>query len=225
MLLSKKLTIAQTYAFVTDETTADHPLYITLSPEGGDNSSIGNPDVQGNFATNGGIVYFSPTGRTPSVLYYQSSNDRSFGGRIIVVDADTTVPQMTTTPQVAVSATGGNPASGGFCSFPFTYRGRNFSSCTCEDIGQAWCALSSNFDVDHMWGYCQGSVSCGAGAASGQLLSSPFVGSSVESTDGASSSSSSSNGAIVGSTIGAVALVALVAVAVVMAKKHSTSQR
>ncbi|KAM6450602.1 natterin-3-like isoform 2-T2 [Liasis olivaceus] len=44
----------------------------------------------------------------------------------------------------------------GPCIFPFIYKGRSYSSCTTdgESSGEFWCSLSSNYDVDPKWAYC-----------------------------------------------------------------------
>lgn len=157
------------------------------------------------------------------------------GGRIIVRDQGATDAPTTTTASSAVFATGGNPGNGGQCTFPFMYRGQSYSECTCVDIGQAWCGLTSNFDADHKWGYCTGAFpqankqSCGAGAAAGSLMASPFVASdsahSVQPSSSSSSGSSANTGVVVGSVFGVIALLAIVAVAVFAVKKHYISQR
>uniref|UniRef100_A0A8C7A7Y5 Epididymal sperm binding protein 1 n=1 Tax=Nothoprocta perdicaria TaxID=30464 RepID=A0A8C7A7Y5_NOTPE len=44
----------------------------------------------------------------------------------------------------------------GPCVFPFTYKGQTYSSCTTEGSskGLLWCSLSSNYDTDPKWTYC-----------------------------------------------------------------------
>jgi len=225
----------KTYAFITDSTNEEYPIYITADPVGGNqNDAISNPTVQGSFAVGGQILFFSPTASTPSTLYYQSSNGLNMGGTISVVDpTDTTQPPVPTTLSPAsVMANGGNPGSGGQCSFPFQYRGVNYTECTCIDVGQAWCALSFKFDTDHRWGYCRGSFpqsnlqGCGAGASAASLVGtqgSPFL--VVDQSD--QHSGSQSQGTVsVGSTVGIVAgcIVAIgLAVAVVLVVRHKAS--
>ncbi|XP_025032581.1 uncharacterized protein LOC103062755, partial [Python bivittatus] len=48
----------------------------------------------------------------------------------------------------------------GPCIFPFIYQGRSYSSCTADgdSNGKFWCSLSSNYDVDPKWVYCDHSV-------------------------------------------------------------------
>lgn len=52
-------------------------------------------------------------------------------------------------------------SSGGYCVFPFTYDGEVRHSCLpsrrgggSNDIKRTWCALSSNYDRDTLWAYC-----------------------------------------------------------------------
>nr|XP_013795004.1 PREDICTED: epididymal sperm-binding protein 1-like [Apteryx mantelli mantelli] len=56
----------------------------------------------------------------------------------------------------------------GPCIFPFTYKGQTYTSCTTDGVfkGLPWCSLSSNYEQDPKWTYCQASVS---GTNSGNL--------------------------------------------------------
>ncbi|XP_064355673.1 epididymal sperm-binding protein 1-like [Dromaius novaehollandiae] len=56
----------------------------------------------------------------------------------------------------------------GPCIFPFTYKGQTYTSCTTDGAlkGLLWCSLSSNYEQDPKWTYCQASVS---GTNSGNL--------------------------------------------------------
>ncbi|XP_060111205.1 fibronectin-like [Heteronotia binoei] len=44
----------------------------------------------------------------------------------------------------------------GPCVFPFTYKGKLYSSCTTAgaSTGKLWCSLTSNYDIDPKWTYC-----------------------------------------------------------------------
>ena len=42
------------------------------------------------------------------------------------------------------------------CVFPFIYRRRRYTSCTRVKSKRPWCATTSNYDKDKMWGYCPG---------------------------------------------------------------------
>uniref|UniRef100_A0A8D2J1P1 Fibronectin type-II domain-containing protein n=1 Tax=Varanus komodoensis TaxID=61221 RepID=A0A8D2J1P1_VARKO len=46
--------------------------------------------------------------------------------------------------------------SQGPCVFPFRYREKQYSSCTTagDSGGKLWCSLTSNYDVDRKWAYC-----------------------------------------------------------------------
>ena len=47
--------------------------------------------------------------------------------------------------------------SGGtaYCVFPFRYNAELLTSCIkTKDRKRSWCALSSNYDRDSLWGYC-----------------------------------------------------------------------
>ena len=53
----------------------------------------------------------------------------------------------------AISTTGGN-ANGAKCTFPFQYKGKQYSACTTADHNKLWCATTSNYDADAKWGDC-----------------------------------------------------------------------
>ncbi|XP_037357539.1 matrix metalloproteinase-9-like [Talpa occidentalis] len=57
--------------------------------------------------------------------------------------------------RVDSTVTGGNSA-GEQCVFPFTFLGKEYSTCTREgrSDGHLWCATTSNFDIDKKWGFC-----------------------------------------------------------------------
>ncbi|XP_054849700.1 fibronectin-like [Eublepharis macularius] len=46
------------------------------------------------------------------------------------------------------------------CMFPFVYNGKFYSSCTSHGTssGKLWCSLTSNYDEDFKWDYCDSSV-------------------------------------------------------------------
>nr|XP_034991092.1 uncharacterized protein LOC118094646 [Zootoca vivipara] len=48
----------------------------------------------------------------------------------------------------------------GPCVFPFIYKGKSYTSCTTdgESDGKLWCSLTSNYDEDPKWTYCDPSV-------------------------------------------------------------------
>ena len=50
----------------------------------------------------------------------------------------------------ASRTTGGN-GGGACCHFPFTYRGKTYTSCTSEDHDQPWCATNTD---SSKWGNC-----------------------------------------------------------------------
>ncbi|XP_043238867.1 uncharacterized protein LOC122390202 [Amphibalanus amphitrite] len=79
-----------------------------------------------------------------------------------------------------VEYTESGPAAGQLCHFPFTYAGRNYSSCAENtDRGQAWCATAVTGDglVDgDNWGYCPpGDERTVAGPASPERCQFPFI--------------------------------------------------
>nr|XP_020668997.1 seminal plasma protein A3-like [Pogona vitticeps] len=58
------------------------------------------------------------------------------------------------------TAEGLSTNSHGPCVFPFIYNGKSYSSCTTAGTvgGKLWCSLTSNYDVDPRWTYCDPSV-------------------------------------------------------------------
>lgn len=52
---------------------------------------------------------------------------------------------------------GGN-GNGGCCMFPFSYHGVLYYTCTYQDHHDAWCAVTSDFDKDGVWGECIGNL-------------------------------------------------------------------
>ncbi|CAH3116452.1 unnamed protein product [Pocillopora meandrina] len=45
---------------------------------------------------------------------------------------------------------------GNICVFPFIYRGRRYRRCTRVNSRRPWCALTPNYDVDKLYGWCRG---------------------------------------------------------------------
>lgn len=43
------------------------------------------------------------------------------------------------------------------CVFPFIFENNLYSSCTTDgrSDGRLWCSISSNFDIEPMWVYCE----------------------------------------------------------------------
>ncbi|XP_006000312.1 72 kDa type IV collagenase [Latimeria chalumnae] len=58
-------------------------------------------------------------------------------------------------PETAMSTVGGN-SEGAPCTFPFTFLGEKYDSCTTSgrSDGKMWCASTSSFDDDRKWGFC-----------------------------------------------------------------------
>ena len=52
--------------------------------------------------------------------------------------------------------TAGGNGNGGCCVFPFNYHGIKYFTCTYQDHSSPWCAISSDFDHDGVWGECIG---------------------------------------------------------------------
>ncbi|KAI1904963.1 hypothetical protein AGOR_G00011080 [Albula goreensis] len=59
-----------------------------------------------------------------------------------------------------------------YCVFPFKYQDRLYYSCTRVNAGKhrPWCAITSDYDTDKLWGYCLGD-----GGASFLMGDSPCV--------------------------------------------------
>ena len=43
---------------------------------------------------------------------------------------------------------------GNCCVFPFIYNSQQYNQCTSVDWTKDWCATTSNYDIDKMWGEC-----------------------------------------------------------------------
>jgi len=47
------------------------------------------------------------------------------------------------------------------CVFPFIYQGQSHSGCITSGRELPWCSITSNYDIDGLWGYCnQCAVTC-----------------------------------------------------------------
>ena len=51
------------------------------------------------------------------------------------------------------STCGGN-GNNANCTFPFIYHNVTFNQCTYHPISRRWCSITSNYDNDRKWGYC-----------------------------------------------------------------------
>ena len=52
--------------------------------------------------------------------------------------------------------TEGGTSKGACCVFPFVYHGTQYFGCTDDENKRPWCATTSNYDIDGMWGHCLG---------------------------------------------------------------------
>nr|XP_017508908.1 matrix metalloproteinase-9 [Manis javanica] len=70
-------------------------------------------------------------------------------------------------------------ADGKPCVFPFTFEGRSYSACTTEgrSDGYRWCATTSSYDQDRLYGFCPTRVdsTVTGGNSAGELCSFPFI--------------------------------------------------
>jgi len=95
---------------------------------------------------------------------YIHSNPSNFNVKerqgIINVDQYTLTNRCTTSPGTGgpgsgvVTTRGGNAGRSNTCSFPFTYRGQSYVSCTSQNWYTPWCAVTPNYDRDTRWGEC-----------------------------------------------------------------------
>ncbi|XP_047139597.1 polycystin-1-like protein 2 isoform X2 [Hydra vulgaris] len=79
-----------------------------------------------------------------------------------------------------VQTTYGGNSNGACCSFPFFYSGKLYYNCTTNGRTSYWCATTTNYNKDKLWGFCSGfdsswaswsawsncNVSCGNGTMS-----------------------------------------------------------
>ena len=195
-------------------------------------------------------MYFTPQASTPNIVYYQSSNGAFVGGIINIVDSATSSGSVSATiaadtfsgetplptASSGVVALGGNPGPNAlkYCVFPFIYNNVTYHNCTCATLGQPWCSLTSNYNANGYYGYCQGYTiaDCAAPAAAGSILTAPLASMDSQpqnpslgspSSSGTASSSGLSSGAVIGIAVAALALVATVTMAVVHANKQRSS--
>ena len=73
-----------------------------------------------------------------------------------------TTPQVTSTLTTSIGTTpcptltkAGN-SNGAMCVFPFVYQGIRYYECTVKDSTVPWCATTSDYDADKLWGNCAG---------------------------------------------------------------------
>ncbi|KAJ7393209.1 Semaphorin-5A [Desmophyllum pertusum] len=52
--------------------------------------------------------------------------------------------------------TEGGSSNGACCVFPYIYHGTQYFECTDDEHQKPWCATTSNYDIDGMWGHCLG---------------------------------------------------------------------
>jgi hypothetical protein len=54
--------------------------------------------------------------------------------------------------------THGGTGGGACCKFPFTYKGKEYRHCTTagfKNHAVLWCATTSDYDTDKLWGHCR----------------------------------------------------------------------
>jgi hypothetical protein len=77
-----------TYVFEMTDVPETHPFYISTS-QSGFGEGVVSEGVEGNFATMGETLTFTPGEDTPSLLYYQCGSHDYMGGYIYVVGEET----------------------------------------------------------------------------------------------------------------------------------------
>ena len=115
---------------------------------------------------------FVPTSVTPSDITNLSKQDDNFftlssesndsfitsGNKNLVTDSTLkTVPTTSNDGRRCQTPTQGGNSAGAHCAFPFIFKGEIFETCTpLANNGVLWCAVSSNYDSDGIWGNCIG---------------------------------------------------------------------
>jgi len=233
LMFSPALTLQRgaTYMFMLGQSVTV-PLHLTHIS----GAVFSAPEVQGNGASSGQIIAFSPQVYTDNLLAY--SGGTVVGGTISVIPAYVPPPSVN-----AVFANKGNPAAGAYCKFPFVDSdGLSHDSCTCSGTyGQLgpWCELigddvmDSNGQSIQPFGLCQNvnptfiydgpidgdASSCGT-LALGEGVSQPGPRVKIGSTAAADAASGSASvGVIAGAVVGVVALIALITIVVVRVKR------
>lgn len=113
--------------------------------------------MQNNGASGGTTLFFTvPKASWPN--FYLVS-DTSVVAILLADDLSTTTTTSSTTPApdaVLTLANTGSPTGSGprACAFPFQYNGKTYTSCTCAVLGQFWCSVTPNLNLDQQWGFC-----------------------------------------------------------------------
>lgn len=68
----------------------------------------------------------------------------------------TTSPTTTAGSTPCPTFTRDGTANGAMCVFPFIYQNVAYYECVLLNDNALWCATSTNYDADRLWGYCTG---------------------------------------------------------------------
>ncbi|XP_031550527.1 epididymal sperm-binding protein 1-like [Actinia tenebrosa] len=72
-------------------------------------------------------------------------------------------------------SSGVSTESGGFCVFPFTYKGQEYKSCITKGNKRPWCSTTANYDKDRKNDTCKGFFIDDSRTTSGEYCAFPFV--------------------------------------------------
>ncbi|CAF3805806.1 unnamed protein product [Rotaria socialis] len=85
-----------------------------------------------------------------------------------------TISSFPFTTETVTNTTNAIPSTD--CVFPFLYLGQWYERCISDSVNDSWCSLTSDFDRDHQWKYCQAPrIKTMGGTGNGSYCVFPFV--------------------------------------------------
>lgn len=89
-----------------------------------------------------------------------TSNLRTDSTATVTDTGDTITDDDVTTETIGCyTPTYGGNSNGAYCMFPFLLLGQLYTTCMFTGRDNLWCATTSSYDQDSLWGYCNGKIS------------------------------------------------------------------